>query len=234
MQHIDIEDLLAWAYRDQLVGDLIGRGVGLHAIERHAAGMSVYGCSADGVAKIAEIGTLGCRVDGGGAGMALAIHPDAEAVHDAVISLPSKVQRGVIIKCAKMGIRPNCADNARFHMEPVFKTSVVRKKQRDGILGNLPVGPQGDRIRDMAARGLWPERIYDRNRNLIGHRVTVVDHPDYTKTCRWLYAEWYAGLVVLARVVARTLRDHVVTGPAVPAMPWETKYGGTLRGSDVA
>ena len=79
--------LLTWVYRDQKADVMSGKD--LHAAEAGEADPEDYhgGWSADGCAAMAEIARVGVIVRGTGHRQYPALHPDAEAVHDAVVTL---------------------------------------------------------------------------------------------------------------------------------------------------
>lgn len=85
---IDIEDLLIWAYADQRV-----------------AACTAYGLSPSitSTAVVERVGTLGCRVDGGGAGSGKA-HPDAVTIDCALMATAA---RGLLIHYACLRGRPD-------------------------------------------------------------------------------------------------------------------------------
>lgn len=99
---VDVERLAHWAYADQLVERFAS--VGLHAIEAQAAGFAPHGRSACGVARLIEIGNLGCEIDGGGT-VRDAVHPAAYAVERCVRTL-GKDAAATVKHHARSGRRP--------------------------------------------------------------------------------------------------------------------------------
>ena len=187
--------MLIWAYRDQRADLLFGRGVGLSDLERRAAGLPVQSISGDGCAVIERDALIGCRIDGGGQA-ALRIHADAEAVHEEVLALESRIERAAVIESAKTGERPDWMPGARAYMAPVLVAA--------GKLAGEPA------------------RLYDKNRNWIGCRVTVGLSREAIDTRRALYKAWHCALVKLAgRLDGRRLLKHQMVGPRAPARPWE-------------
>jgi hypothetical protein len=77
---IEVEQLVAWALRDQKADRDVA--VGLHGIEAEVAGYHRYGRSTDGCAALADIEHMGCRIDRGGAVVSAPVHPAAWAVVD--------------------------------------------------------------------------------------------------------------------------------------------------------
>ena len=192
-REMDIEAMLIWAYRDQRVDLLFGRCVGLFNVERRAAGLPVQSISGDGCAVIERDALLGCRIDGGGPS-ALCIHPDAEAVHEEVRALKSRIERAAVIESAKTGERPDWMPGARAYMEPVLVAAGKRAGE--------------------------PVRIYDKDRNWIGCRVTVGLAEEVIDARRAFYEAWRGALVKLAGRLAGRLLKHQVVGPRAPARPW--------------
>lgn len=188
---IDIEDLLVWAYREQCVASAAGHGWG-------------QGAPVDSVARLE-------RVMGGSLAAGHDCHPDAEAVHAAVLRL-ARGQIGLVISHAKCGDRPGWGEGLRLVV-------AARVTQR----GN-------------------PVRLYDANRNTIGHEVRAaaedangslfyapVDRPplawfeDLVHGERLGWRLWQAALVEVAGYLRAMdmLADHVVTGPSAAATPWD-------------
>lgn len=120
---IAVEDLLIWTYQRQRAHVVDGAGIGLHELERRAAGIAVYRRSADGCAAIAEGAALGARIDGG-APDAGALHPDAEAVHQAVSRLAA---RAVLIQFGLTGAAPDAMRGVVPRVEPVWRNAERRK-----------------------------------------------------------------------------------------------------------
>ena len=72
---MDIEQLLIWTYQDQAADAIAGRG-GSWRLDQ----------GRDTIVMVGERMALGCAISGGGY-RNLALHPDAEKVHDAVKTL---------------------------------------------------------------------------------------------------------------------------------------------------
>lgn len=117
---IDIENMLIWVYQKQKADVLAGRGVGLLDIEASVAGIRRAAISGDGCASVARNEELGVRVDSFGRDRG-DLHPDAELVHELVLSYPAFL-RGLIIGHAKAGTRPNPMVGIKPRMEPVRNT----------------------------------------------------------------------------------------------------------------
>ena len=188
-QPIDIERLLIWTYRDQKADVVIGNGGGLFDQEGAMDGRIAYRTSADGVATIARIGLLGTRVDGGGAS-ASHLHPDAEAVHAAVMALPLDTAL-LIMRHARAASRPDSEVFAPPRAVPVL----------DG------------RGRILIERAPW-----DKNRNYGACKVEWIVPPVSPDVIRLEYALWRRSLALLAMALSHggRLEDHRPMMPAAP------------------
>jgi hypothetical protein len=167
----DVEAVLAWAYQVQRVTWVEARagwggGVG-----------DPYG---------------GCRVDGGGRA-SVRLHPDAEAIHDAVLRLPPWRGR-LVVEHAKAGTRPRTFAGNRPRAEPV-------------IVGQFRDGRPRIEIH------------YDRNRHPLWCAVRYRGFDDDYEGDRRAYREWWYGLAELVPRLAG-LASWRVTGPAAPEAPW--------------
>lgn len=94
-------EALRWAYSRQMVDVVTGKRLSEgEPRERH-------GASADGIAHLLRIKALGCRVDGGrGSGGAdFDCHPDAETIHDAVLSL-GDINARLVVEFGYTGMHP--------------------------------------------------------------------------------------------------------------------------------
>ena len=197
LDRISIEHLLIWAYQDQRVDKLFGQGVGMFPAERLADGHHIFGVSGDGCALIERRKMLGCVIDGG-AGLASGgtCHPDAEAAHEAVMTLPSRIARAVVIECAKTGQHPDWMPGARPYMEPVLAPNGRRKGQ--------------------------PVRILDKNNHWIGCQITIGLAQETIDTARAYYDTWRQALVELMAALNDRLVSHSLIGLKSPYRPWLT------------
>jgi hypothetical protein len=105
VRHLSLEELLVWTYRDQATDRMSHRS--LEGLEAAADGEERRGRSADGCAQMVAVGALGVRVDefGGCWGASAEVHPDADLVHEAVLSL-GLVDARLLIDHARRGDRP--------------------------------------------------------------------------------------------------------------------------------
>lgn len=194
VDRVNIERFLIWAYQDQRVDKLFGQGVGMFPAERLADGYAVFSVSGDGCALIERRKMLGCVIDGG-AGLASGkCHPDAEAAHEAVMALPSRIARAVVIECAKTGQHPDWMPGAKPYMEPVLVPHGRRKGQ--------------------------PVRIYDDNRNWIACQITIGLAQETIDTARAYYDTWWGALSDLVKLLDGRLVGHALIAPKSPYQPW--------------
>ncbi|WP_294288521.1 hypothetical protein [uncultured Sphingomonas sp.] len=98
---MDVEQLAAWAYRDQRVDR--HEGAGLHAIEAAVSGLSRQRSSTDGCAVLERIAHLGCRLPVGSKQVADKVHAAAEAV---AASLNTIEGGDIVAHYARTGGRP--------------------------------------------------------------------------------------------------------------------------------
>ena len=190
----EIQALLQWTYVKQKADAAHNTGAGLHDIEASADGVEVRKVSGDGVARIAAIEHLGCRVDSGGRSTGGQVHEVAEMVHEAVRRL-SPLAYGFVLYCAKTE-QPMDWGGALPPTRPhVVKCCWRKEAGRDGAL-----------------RGIY------RNRNLIGHRIVPVITPQHIRYLRTNYITWWHAM---ATVVERLAKAGLhVDGPAAPIDPW--------------
>jgi len=193
---MDIEQLLIWTYQDQAADAVVGRAAG--------TSIPMIGGTSNS-AMIASHMALGCRVDvpGGGArwaaGIACDIHPDAEALHDAVKELPSQ-WIGMVIRHAKAGTRP------------------------DWLPGAVPKVVQWRYDRDHKKRRFE----FDGKRHKFYCYFHYDPMPEYIAYMRRVYVEWWQALWVLYAHHARgelPLAKHKILRPVAPRRPWLAKSG---------
>jgi hypothetical protein len=89
-----LEDFVIWTYSRQRVIEVTGKALlaGEREVERDSFAPPLRRHSLDGLAAVGRIAELGCMIDNDrpprGGVYAAAVHPDAELLHDAVLSLP--------------------------------------------------------------------------------------------------------------------------------------------------
>jgi hypothetical protein len=195
-QPIDIEDLLVWTYRHQKADIVIERGIGLHSLEAAAGGIEIHGSSACGCASVERIGMLGTRIDMSGHGSG-DLHPDAEAVHRAVMQLDDRVnglpRSRLVIQHAARGERP------------------------DPMLGAVP-RPYPLLTHDGRVAIEW----LDRGRRFGLCRVQWSPAWALIDAAQREYSAWHAALRLLAMAVneGKGLATRVALAPHAPHAPW--------------
>ena len=249
-RHLDLWDLLVWAYRHQLVGGAYaGRGMLLHDREPS-------NCSTDGVAAMQRWAELDCWIDGGEwAGLTDRMHPDAQEVASAVHRLGERFgwqDASLIAYTARNDERPE-PSTARPH--PV-KVPMTGPGSYDPVSGKVrpKVTQPGDDLPAELIRDAWAgwhpvptdAELVRLKRRHPGSTIRrrekgfhygrdawegwvwsaycpVVYWPDlaFITATNATYARWHRAMVaLLADLQGVSLRDHVVTG--FDAIPPET------------
>lgn len=198
LRSLDIEALLHWTYQRQKADQVIDRGQGLHRLEAEADGIEIHGRSADGCARIAEIIALGAKIDGLGM-PAGELHPDAEAVHEAILlrkkGALTPLQRGLILAHARSGTRPDWLEGERQRYEPVRRVDGTIK-----VVYNQGPG-----------------------KHIASHcEIRLAVAQEEIDLARRVYGEWHAGLAWLRWYLGhhRLLKDHAIGGPLAHPAPW--------------
>ena len=174
---LDIERLLHWVYQEQRADDVdaatVARpgavGSNCRALMRHAA--------------------LGTAIDGGGYA-ANDLHPDAEAAHAAVLSLPP-LELGLVVEFARSGLRPDWLED-----ETVRPVKVLN---RDG----------------QPAMEYWDDRC----RNPAFCLLRYDPEPAHVEFVRGVYITWWDALARLGERL-EDLESYRVVGPDFPREPW--------------
>lgn len=188
----DVEHLLHWAYAVQRVDAMLDRGMA----EQEAAlsNAELFGSSGDGVAIIERIGLLGCRVQGSGVHQPAKVHPDAEAIHEAVLSLDRPIAL-LVMRHARDRSRPDWGRGLR----PRFRIPAGRKGNPLVIYDPADIGRH---------YGYCPiEWIVD---------VREIE------TRRGVYAAWRAALREIGIEMIRRGRliEFMPSGPVASLQPW--------------
>lgn len=242
-QPMDVEALAIWAIRDQKADRT---GGALFDVEAACdrPDWEPRGSSRDGVAEmLRRRETGGCRVDGGGPmrGVQPRVHPDAEAIVDAILSIRDRRQRGLVFEYAQLGDRPDWSNGAQA-LVPVPVPESRRGAVRHVIAAEWETQPlRSELLRDLHARGHRILDPYGRHRfpaTEDGFSYRTLDDGRRQVAVRWcpvepypsdawivntnaLYAAWHAGMVALEAALRRAaLRDHRCTGFDAPAEPW--------------
>ncbi len=117
---IDVEELVRWTYQVQRADMIVGAGVELYESEALVDGVGgVFGGGGDSCTRIRSAGILGCKVDGGGFNRG-DLHPDAEAVHDAVMEMVLNARSAglLVLQFGVAGLHPDWREGAHPRWEP--------------------------------------------------------------------------------------------------------------------
>ncbi|MBE0530250.1 MAG: hypothetical protein IH626_05440 [Rhodospirillales bacterium] len=186
-----VERLLIWTYQDQATDTIVGRG---------GAYMRVVGI--DSARRAGDRMALGCEVMGGGYAR-LTVHPDAEAIHDAVKTLGGRLRArhgknastavGLVIRCAKAGTRPGTLR--------LIQTRPLKIERANGK----------------------PEMVYyDVARSRPAYCLLHYDPlPEHVALDRAMYRLWWDALDDLA-AYPPSLYDHIMLPLGEPREPWST------------
>ncbi len=179
---VDIEELLQWVYQDQAADAVVSKVLG-------SLGPAMYRSN---LLAIQRHISLGMKVDCAGAGSMGNgdIHPDAEAVHDAVCSL-KPLWIGLLIQYGKTGARPDWLEGEGPRLVPVLR-------------GN------GKPRLEYFDPGTWRKPAYC--------LLQLDPLPEHIKFVRSVYVEWWDALTQLVEVLE--LDSHQVSGPKVKREPW--------------
>ena len=237
---VDLETLAIWAVMVQRADR---DDVTLHEVEARADGRGHVRWSTDGVAALERIGALGCRIDGGGArrGVALRIHPDAEAVAAAIERIPDPRRRSLVLLHARQGSGPGWLPREQ-RLVAVAAADAKRGRYRHVVAGAWEDAPEridaarailarGDRIVDLRGRSVIEreESGFDFRRAEDGRRqvhvrwcpVELEPSVAEIRAVNEAYAEWHAGMAwLLSALRSAPLRAHRLTGFKAPAAPW--------------
>ncbi len=241
---IDLEDLVTWAVRDQKADR---NTVALFDVELeafgHMQGWEPCGHSNDGCFRQDIIGGIGCHIDGSGAlhGVAPRMHPDAEAVADAIERRSGRVC-GLILQHARLGERPEWSAGQQMLMcvkvsdkKPGrFRHKVVGEWQdvpsqsayaQRRLSRGLPIVDQyGRSLVRQPEPGQTFRLLEDGSRQAFVRHCPVEKYPSdaWVIMINDLYATWHSGMLALLNDLRRVeMRDHRISGFAAPALPWD-------------
>lgn len=186
---VDVEALVHWAYAEQMVERFAS--VGLHAVEAIASGFEPHGRSACGVARMMDIGNLGCAIDVSGP-VRDAVHAVAYAVERAVGMIDGQAASQVRHH-ARLGSRPSQWQPPERFVRPAFYAA-------DGVSGQVEYQGPGRAGAFCSVIFTW-----DSEREQFG---------------RATYLRWWDGLDALAWECSKLALGFTVSGPAAPREPW--------------
>ena len=215
---IDVEDLVRWTYGEQLAGYL--KVTRLLEGEAIADGETWGGASGDGIWQVLRQAILGIKPDGTGV-FGWSLHPDAQAVHEAVESLGGEPAR-LLMRYGHLGTRPEWLPRASPRLEPVWKDGSKYDARGLPKRGSFAIDyPPLPRVID--------PRVIDRAaRSRLNHApylcpLRLVDPPEYIASIREHYTLWCRALAAVQVLLARRGAELVAwfpTGPAAPPRPW--------------
>ena len=249
----DLEALTIWAIRDQKAHRM---DMSLYSAER-AAFRRVQrdgnqGPSADSAAwgrdscvRVAQLAEVGTRVDGGPArGIAPRMHPDAEAVMDAINRLKDRRRRGLVLHYAQIGERPDFETGqqrlvglpaesgaGRGNLCKIVAEWQDTPDQSDIARAYMAAGRpildrRGRSDIERSERGFSFRQTDEGRRQVLTRWCPVIAEPslDEIRIINETYAEWHAGMMtVLGELMGMALQDHRVAGFGAPACPWDAK-----------
>lgn len=238
---VDLETLVIWAVKTQRADR---DDVALHEVEARADGREHVRWSTDGVATLERIGSVGCRIDGGGAkrGVALRVHQDAEAVVAAIERIPDMRRRSLVLLHARQGSGPEWASykqclvgisahissgrgGKRYVIDCRWEDYPERTAISQKIIarGGRIVDSRGRSIIEREEQGFAFRRTPEGKRQVCVRWCPIVLEPsvDEIRAVNEVYGEWHAGMMMLfGELLQDQLRDHRLTGFAAPVAPW--------------
>lgn len=186
---IGVEQLVHWAIADQMVERFAS--VGLFVMEAEAAGFDPHGRSACGVARLIDIGNLGCAIDVSGP-VRDAVHPVAYAVDRALAAVERKAA-ALVRYHARSGTRPTQWMPPERFVRPAHYAADGRSPQieyqgpgRKGAFCSIII-------------------VWDAARQAFGRET---------------YLRWWDGLDALAWECSKMALGFTVEGPSAPREPW--------------
>lgn len=186
---IDVETLVHWAIATQMVERFAS--VGLHALEAEASGFLVKARSTCGVARMIEIGDLGCEIDVSGP-VRDAVHPVAYAVDRALAGV--EWEQALLVRThARSGSRPTQWQPPERFIRPAHYAA-------DGVSAAVEYEGPGRKGAFCSIIIVW-----DAARQQFG---------------RDTYRRWWDGLDALAWECSKLNLGFTVDGPPAPREPW--------------
>lgn len=192
---VSIEAMLVWAYQVEKVNEAAQVGIMLWEGEARANGDVVQAISGDGCYQIMRNHATGGRIDGGGA-YAAKVHPDAEALHEIIMSgALTPRERQTLIAYGKTGIVP------------------------DWMPGAAPLAR-------LVRRGNGKPVLVHEGKKVIGCEVEIVTTQAEIDSARVAYRAWHESLIRLVEVIKLqrvAFVNHSVQPPKPAAFPWVEK-----------
>lgn len=234
-RHVDLFDLCVWAYRDQMVDRVMGRGLfeGEAAVDEEEP----HGISGCGCAVIERIQAIGSRIDGGKwAGLNDRVHPDAVSVERAVGG------NRAIVEHARLGEAPEWprtlprawpeladrrADQKWGRIDLRRYRNAAEWRAREAISADV-VDYRilvSERVAEVVERKEWDgaRRKWIRQQGAVSHDVEYCPL-NWSPSIEWImyqqgaYRLWHEAMTRLhSALVGVTFRDHVLIGFDAPA-----------------
>jgi hypothetical protein len=195
---IDIEDLAVWAYRDQMVDC---QGGGSWSLAGRPDSCVLLGATVGGDLPYLRMG--------------YDVHPDADAVHLAVMRL-ERLAGAIVVRCAKGAARPDWMPGARL----VMAADVTARGHPARLYDEAGKTAIGHKVRpavELASGSLF---YFPAGRGLTAEAWAR----DLIAGPRAVYSAWHEGLREAAAYLRQTraLSAHEVTGPSAESKPWES------------
>lgn len=205
-----LAQLLVWVYRDQKADVMTGRGLWAPEAEFDALPdvQVVRRWSGCGCAQVEAIGRLGVRVESTGWQQRAVLHPDAEAVHDALVAMSREDWMGALLlrRYGADGSTPEWGDGDQ-ELGPVFdsRDKIVQDRCDEVV-----------EVVDAVGRKLLvPVRYCP---------VEAYPSDDWIETTRGEYRRWHAALLRLSAGLAEIrLSRWRLDGAGAEAEPWAAK-----------
>lgn len=200
-ERITAARLVTWAYRDQKADVMTGKG--LHGLEAGVDGYEAGAFSGAGscCSTIEMNGLLGTVIRSTAWQQRPSLHPDAEAVHDAVLGMNWPVAKLLMLH-GRTASEPDWA--ARQQLEPIIQ--------------------KGGQVVDHVIAEVVPVRYKNREvRNVEVCYCPLAPYPsdEGVAAMRGVYRMWHEGLCELAsRLSQMRLVRWAVDGVGAPAEPW--------------
>ena len=204
MKQIDIEDLLVWTYQNQCADKL--------RLQSFSQASAMDSCRRLELAAV-----------DGGTNVGHECHPDAEAVHFAVLRL-SKVQQALVIGNAKNGTRPDCLAGAKLVMAAAVNSQGNPKRLYDASRNFI-----GHAIKP--AIEMPDGKLFDLPKDPF--KLVQMSFEQVVGSHRDQYAAWHEALSSLTVYLngGAWLSDYVATGPSASDRPWDRDMRSSAKAS---
>lgn len=231
-----------WTYRIQRVQTALDQAL-FDAEQALDSGRDVARSSTCGVHAMERLNLYGTFIDGGGPlwGVSGEVHPDAEAVHNAVLALPDRLAAVSVVTYARLGEPPPWVPTTqklkklrrdgkgRAHMVSAeWVPYPLRSAVADWLLqrGESVVTRAGrSRIAQEEAGFTFRPTDDGHGREVLQRWCPLELQPStaWIENVNGAYRLWHGGMMaLLAALIDKPLRDHAVQGFRAPHSPWST------------